>query len=758
MLRVGKGYSVVAFCSMLAVVSGCADIGGDDQFVDEFDLIEGEDPEYRGGGYGLFQTLLANFVRFRAETQGIEALPDAPEVREELIELGQALAFDKELSGNRDVSCMTCHHPSLATDDNLSLSIGVGGAGLGSDRTHPHDIFIPRNAPGLFNLHDLDTMFWDGRVNVKDGVLDTPAREKLTQEMIDVFEFGAVSAQAMFPVTSRAEMRGAVGENEIARLADSDFIGIWGALMNRLGQIPEYVELFEAAYPGTDFEDMTFAHAANALAGFQIAAFEANDTPWDEMLRGDDQAMSVSALLGANHFLGKAKCSTCHAGSSLSDEQFHNTALPQFGPGKNDGVTLTDDWGRYNETDDPGDFYRFRSAPLRNVELTGPYGHAGQFTELEDFVRHYLDPATSLLNWDSTQIDPLLQETIIPTNDAVLRHLSPILEEEADFRENRVDEMMDFMAALTDPDSQELLDTIPESVPSGLPVAELEVPVEAENRYGSMTLDMELPGSLFREIQIQTPEMCDSDSQLTVNYDRNANTLVIDGTLTLPHRPTICYDYSPNTEYNSYPDCVEDGRFQLWIAPRAFNKISKFYYDGVTGDLIGSEFDVEPSELPPSAFPVDLPGVQMLCSDFFESDPETLLAEVHFEYEYDNMLDMLGSAGAIFTQLPRNIFVPDDLELYYTQGGLPASEAMSFDDFIEQNNEGRGPFMISTSYEPFPKPDYLAARDNVMIAYTGAWPKPHPEDSLFQYEPPVECGTTFQWPAPGVGMDAPPVP
>ncbi len=764
MLRVGKRYGLVAFCSMLAVLSGCADIGGEDQFVDEFDLIEGEDPEYRGGGYGFFQIALSEFVRFRANSQGIDALPDAPEIRQELVDLGQALAFDKELSGNRDISCMTCHHPSLATDDNLSLSIGVGGAGLGADRTHPHGTFIPRNAPPVFNLHDLDTMFWDGRVNVNDGVFDTPARESLTQEMIDVFEFGAVSAQAMFPVTSRAEMRGHIGENDLAAVSDTDFQGIWSALMDRLGAIPEYVDMFEAAYPGTDFEDMTFAHAANALAGFQIAAFEANDTPWDEMLRGDNQAMSVSALLGANHFLGMAKCSTCHSGSSLSDESFHNTALPQFGPGKGNGVTLTDDWGRNNETDSANDFYRFRSAPLRNVELTGPYGHAGQFTELEDFVRHYLDPESSLLNWDSSQIDPLLQPTILPTNDAVLRHVSPIITEQADFRENRVDEMMDFMAALTDPSSQQLLDTIPETVPSGLPVAEVEVPVVPENRAGSFEMPVE-PISLFREIQIQEPEMCAENGgggTLTVSFDRNANTVNIDGTMKgLPYRPTYCYDYNPGNEYNQFPDCVSDGRYQMWIVPRMFNIMSTFYYDGVTGALIGNEFDVDPSELPPSAFPVDLPSLQMICSDFFEPDPNTLETDIHFEFEYDNMRDMMGTAGVIFSLLPPNIFDPTVVDTYYTdyleQGALPDSMAMNWDDMIEENFEGRGGFAIAVSYEPFPKPDYLKLRDNLMIGFGANWPDPHPEDAI-TFPSPVECGETFQWPAPGVGFDLDPIP
>lgn len=45
------------------------------------------------------------------------------------VKLGQLLFFDKVLSGSQDISCATCHHPTTNSGDDLSLSIGVGGAG-----------------------------------------------------------------------------------------------------------------------------------------------------------------------------------------------------------------------------------------------------------------------------------------------------------------------------------------------------------------------------------------------------------------------------------------------------------------------------------------------------------------------------------------------------------------------------------------------------------------------------------------------------
>ena len=67
------------------------------------------------------------------------SLAPEPPVNDAELKLGQALFFDKELSGNRDISCATCHHPLMHTGDGLSLPIGVGGQGLGPARVMGHD-------------------------------------------------------------------------------------------------------------------------------------------------------------------------------------------------------------------------------------------------------------------------------------------------------------------------------------------------------------------------------------------------------------------------------------------------------------------------------------------------------------------------------------------------------------------------------------------------------------------------------------------
>ena len=409
---------------------------------------------------------LADEVRLLTAQRAIGALHRPKPVRPELVRLGQMLAFDKELSGNRDIACMTCHLPGMGTGDARSLSIGQGGSGLGTARTHPDGIFIPRNAPPAFNLTTLTAFFWDGRVTAVDGRVHTPAIHRITPAMERVFEFGALSALPLFPVLNRLEMRGNRG-NELSTARDDNPQQVWRDLMRRLGAIPEYQRLFEAAYPGTRFEQMTFAHASNAIAGFLVDRFAFNDSPWDRFLAGDDAALDETQLRGAKNFMA-ARCSICHNGAALSDNAFHNVAVAQIGPGVGDGGGA-DDFGRMRVTGNPRDRYAFRTPPLRNVELTAPYGHNGAITDLRDFIAHYSESDLRLRAYNSAQLEPLLRGTVQPTFDAILATRDTLLDGVV-FTEQQIDDVTAYMRALTDPRARDLEAVIPARVPSGLPI------------------------------------------------------------------------------------------------------------------------------------------------------------------------------------------------------------------------------------------------------------------------------------------------
>ena len=285
--------------------------------------------------------------------------------------------------------------------------------------------------------------------------------------MTRVFEFGAASAQPLFPVLSPAEMRGSSG-SRLSQLPATDDQRIWRALMDRLRHIPRYREMFEAAYPSTRFEHMNLAYASNAIAGFMVSRLTFDQSPWDRFLAGNDRAMTQAQLLGAKNFL-TLKCSVCHNGSTFSDNQFHDVALAQFGPGEGVLPNVHNDFGRFNVTGEAGDMYRFRTSPLRNVELTAPYGHAGQFKKLRDFIAHYSQSDVKLETYDPSQIDPILFGTLIDNTAAVLANRDTLLKGVV-IPDSTIDRLTTFMGALTDPRARDLRSIAPDHVPSGLPI------------------------------------------------------------------------------------------------------------------------------------------------------------------------------------------------------------------------------------------------------------------------------------------------
>ncbi len=265
--------------------------------------------------------------------------------------LGRVLFYDRRLSKDGSVSCGSCHVQAHAFTDPERFSKGVGGR-LGD-----------RNSMSLVNLrfHQSGRLFWDERS-------------------------ASLEEQVLEPIANPREM--AFDVDQAVEAVKSD---------------PAYATLFRKAFGS---EEVTRDRVAKALAQF-VRSMVSYRSKFDEGLvqsrsiAADFPNFTPSENLGKSIFLGdherssRGNCATCHlrnyAFFQRSDRAKQSAIFMPDRLMSNgiDAEYVTTDNGVGDLTLDRGDFGKFRSPDLRNVELTAPYMHDGRFKTLEEVVEHY---------------------------------------------------------------------------------------------------------------------------------------------------------------------------------------------------------------------------------------------------------------------------------------------------------------------------------------------------------------------------------
>ena len=200
-----------------------------------------------------------------------------------------------------------------------------------------------------------------------------------------------------------------------------------------LRAIPAYVDLFDAAFGG-GADAVTFDNVTQALADFQRTLIS-DDSPYDRFVAGDTGALTEQQQRGMDLFFSqRTHCGECHQPPLLANETFRVIGVESEDPGRA-GVS------------ERGLYGAFKVPSLRNVTLTAPYMHAGQFAALEEVMQFYADGAGRAHNFP--RVDPLLKGFDLTA------------QEKAD--------LVVFLHALTD---ESRLPPVPEVALSGLPTVE----------------------------------------------------------------------------------------------------------------------------------------------------------------------------------------------------------------------------------------------------------------------------------------------
>jgi cytochrome c peroxidase len=255
-------------------------------------------------------------------------VPDGNPMTEAKLHLGGLLFHDPILSSDREVACVTCHGQIWGLSDGLPRSVGVGGEGpAGTGREGPN--MTRRNSQTLWNTAYRERLFWDGRAS-------------------------SLEDQVRFPIESPVELDRPVPD-----------------VVADLAAIPEYVELFAAAFPG-EAQPVTAENLARALAAFE-RTLVSNRSPYDAYLAGDAGALSENQVRGM-FLMAEVGCAGCHTPPFFASERFEDVGVP--------GDPALADEGRFEITGDEADRRKFRVPTLRNLRTSGPYFHDGSEPDL----------------------------------------------------------------------------------------------------------------------------------------------------------------------------------------------------------------------------------------------------------------------------------------------------------------------------------------------------------------------------------------
>jgi cytochrome c peroxidase len=323
-------------------------------------------------------------------------------------QLGQKIFTDKTLSVSGQQSCATCHvaqfafasDPTASGPDN-GLPVPLGGAAM--DQTGF------RNTPSIMYASYIPAFYFDSGGNPVGGFFrDGRAR--------------TLAEQAAIPFVTGFEMANADAAAVILRLRTRPYL-------------PDFVALYGQAVladPTTALQDV----------GAALAAFETEDPRFHPFSSKYDSFQAGQATLTAQELRGladfndpsKGNCAACHPSTSgdgvtppmFTDFSYDNlglprnpdipantdTAAPAYTPvNSTDGVHAYYDLGICGPFRDDGGMNlfgicgQFKVPTLRNIAVTAPYFHNGQFATLLDALGFYVRRDTNPEQFYPTAVD-----------------------------------------------------------------------------------------------------------------------------------------------------------------------------------------------------------------------------------------------------------------------------------------------------------------------------------------------------------------
>lgn len=348
-------------------------------------------------------------------------------ITKEKVELGKLLFFETALGLNPFVkdeecfeaySCASCHIPEFGFTPGSIQGIADGGTNYGDNRAkyfkyENEHVDVQGHRPlSMVNVAYITNGMWNGMFGAGGQNIGTEA-------------FWNDNPFAPATEINESNLAGLEAQNiegmELHRLV------VDNTVLDSLGYRERFVEAFGPNLVEEDPE-MAFSFAVSAY----LRSIYANQAPFQDFLKGDDNALSPEQRLGASLFFDRerTRCMNCHNLPSLGGTSFARIGTadmhdsnPQALPTSHSAAR---NLGRGGFTSRELDNYKFKVPQLYNTDDYATYFHGSSKKSLEDVLDYKINAISEhpMVTDDLMQLKPIEDLTDLEKNAllAFLKH------------------------------------------------------------------------------------------------------------------------------------------------------------------------------------------------------------------------------------------------------------------------------------------------------------------------------------------------
>lgn len=339
-----------------------------------------------------------------------DAIPQDPKniLTADKVELGKLMFFDTGLArdavnpaGIETYSCASCHIPEAGFRPNNFQGIADGGSGFGNNGENrvmntsysENELDVQSARPlSMVNVAYVTNTFWNGQfgsTGVNEG----------TEAVWDQLEETEHNHKGFHGIETQ-NFEGLITHR----------ITINKDVLDEHG----YTPMFDSVFADVPVEDRYTLETGSLAFSAYIRSILSTKAPFQEWLKGNNDALTMEEKQGGILFFGKANCSNCHYRPNLGSLEFHALGvkdmyqIPSYNSSRDDRRNL----GRGGFTLNEEDNFKFKVPGLYNIGNVNFFFHGASAYDLEDVIDYKIAAQTENINVAQDR----LSEKFLPLN------------------------------------------------------------------------------------------------------------------------------------------------------------------------------------------------------------------------------------------------------------------------------------------------------------------------------------------------------